>query len=245
MSRDGRCPGLPNASNCLVRAAARSPAVRICCAASSSSPGGRRDEQQLAEAIDHHEQVVEVVSDAAGKLTDGLHPLRHAQLLLETTAFADVDCHDRPARPAIEQELVARHLHLDHRSVTTEVAERLGADVAAWHRPKPLAQARPVVGMNEPVDSQRACLVVAVPVLVHRGIVDGHDPTIRRIPDRHGDRMGLEQPAIGLGVGGHCGTGVRCLVKNAIVRRQALSAASGSWPTCTGRRRPSHALTPS
>ena len=30
-------------------------------------------------------------------------------------------------------------------------------------------------------------------------------------------------------------------VKNAIVRRQASSAASGSWPTCIGRRRPSHA----
>ena len=208
-------------------------------------PGREPRHQQFAEAVDHHQQVVEVVGDAACKLTDGLHPLRQAQPLLEAAAFTDIDGHDDPARPAIEQELVAGHLHLDHRPVTTDVAERFAADVPAWHRPQPLAQARPVVGMDEPVDGQRARLVVAVPVLVHRGIVDGHDPAVRRIPDRHGDRMRLEQPAIGLGVGGHCGTGARCLVKNAIVRRHASSAASGSWPTCIGRRRPSQAVTPS
>ena len=208
-------------------------------------PGRQSRHQQFAEAVDHHEQVVEVVGDTACKLTDGLHPLRQAQPLLEPAAFADIDGHDHPARPAIEQELVAGHLHLDHRPVTTDVAERLATDVAPWHRPNPFAQARPVVGVDEPVDGQRARLGVAVAVLVHGGVVDRHDPAVRRIPDRHGDRMRLEQPAVGLGVGGHCGTGTRCLVKNAIVRCQASSAASGSWPTCIGRRRPSHALTPS
>ena len=71
-----------NASSCLVRSAARWPAVLI----SSMSRAKRfvRPEaaaDHLGVAQDHREDVVEVVRDAAGETADGLHLLRVAQLL--------------------------------------------------------------------------------------------------------------------------------------------------------------------
>jgi hypothetical protein len=99
--------------------------------------------------------------------------------------------------------------------------------------------------MDEAVDSQPARLLVVVAVLADRGIVDREDLAGGRIPDRHGDGVRFEEALVGLGVLGHAGTAARWREKKAIVRRQASSAASGSCPTCSGRRRPSHAVMPS
>ena len=52
--------------------------------------GAEALEQEFRVAGDHHEQIVEVVGDAAGEAADRFHLLRLAQLLLEGAAFGDV-----------------------------------------------------------------------------------------------------------------------------------------------------------
>ena len=47
-------------------------------------------QQELGVSRDHHEQVVEVVGDAAGEPADGFHLLGLAKLLLQGAAFGDV-----------------------------------------------------------------------------------------------------------------------------------------------------------
>ena len=66
------------------RRAARSEAPMTCCRlAQARIVRVEAPAQQLAVAHDHHEQVVEVVGDAAREPADRLHLLRLAQLLLE------------------------------------------------------------------------------------------------------------------------------------------------------------------
>ena len=47
-------------------------------------------QQDLGVSVDDHQQVVEVVGDAAGQAADGIHFLRLAKLLFELTAVGDV-----------------------------------------------------------------------------------------------------------------------------------------------------------
>ena len=81
---------LLNASSWRVRPAARSAAFTI--SSASAAPLVSRREvlhEHLGVAVDGHQQVVEVVRDAAGEPADRFHLLRLAQLLL---ALASVSC---------------------------------------------------------------------------------------------------------------------------------------------------------
>ena len=74
---------LLNASSWRVSPAARSAAFTISSASlRRSSPGSRFVNEHLGVAMDGHQQVVEVVRDAAGEPADRLHLLRLPQLLL-------------------------------------------------------------------------------------------------------------------------------------------------------------------
>ena len=53
-------------------------------------PSGELVEQDLGVAADDHEQIVEVVSDAAGEAADGFHFLGLAELIFEDAALGDV-----------------------------------------------------------------------------------------------------------------------------------------------------------
>ena len=74
----------PKASSCLVRSLPRRAASWI---SRRSLPGGAAlaglGQQQIGVAADHHQDVVEVVRDAAGQLADGFQLLRLSQLGLE------------------------------------------------------------------------------------------------------------------------------------------------------------------
>ena len=83
-----------NASSCRVRCVARSAGfqhlreqlpIRIV--------RGEAIEDQIAVAVDHREQVVEVVRDAAGQPAHGFHLLRLTELLLEPLQFRHVARH--------------------------------------------------------------------------------------------------------------------------------------------------------
>ena len=107
-----------NASSCLVRCVARS-ADFITSESSSrfGSPGAEAIEDQIAVAVDHREQVVEVVRDAAGQPADRFHLLRLTELLLQPLQFRDVAGHaNQPdhlslvvAIHAFRRQIVARH----------------------------------------------------------------------------------------------------------------------------------------
>ena len=72
------------ASNCRVRAAARSAAWLICWAERAEAPErAAAGQQQRGMAVDDGEDVVEIVGDAAGELADGFHFLGLAQLLFQ------------------------------------------------------------------------------------------------------------------------------------------------------------------
>src|SRR5207245_946171 len=55
----------------------------------------KREEHEFTVSIDHRQEIVEVVGDAAGELTGSLHFLGLAQLRLQTLALSDVG--DDPA----------------------------------------------------------------------------------------------------------------------------------------------------
>ena len=72
-------------------------------------------DDQLRVAVDHRQQVVEVVRDATGELADGLHLLRLDQLLLELLLGADVVGEHEPGPAALEQRRVGRDAHEEDR----------------------------------------------------------------------------------------------------------------------------------
>ena len=85
------------ASNLRVSAAARSAAGWIC----STSLGrgflrcgraGQTMREHLGVAFHHHQQVVEIVGDATGELSDCLHFLRLTQLVGRVLAVGDIEC---------------------------------------------------------------------------------------------------------------------------------------------------------
>ena len=88
---------------------------------------GVRGEQQLGVSHDHGEQVVEVVSDAAGEAAEGIHLLRLAQLLLKlqtlllgAPAFADVADVCGEERTARKLASADRDLHQEGVSVRSK-----------------------------------------------------------------------------------------------------------------------------
>ena len=79
------------ASNWRVSEVARSVALAISCAGPAQAGIGTEAlEQELGVAGDDHQEVVEVVRDAAGEAADGFHFLRLAELLLQRARFGDV-----------------------------------------------------------------------------------------------------------------------------------------------------------
>ena len=141
-----------NASSCWVSPAARSAAAAIASACRAQRLVGRHLlEQPAGLPANHHEQVVEVVRDAAREPADRLHLLRLAELLLELlvggqiveltadggelTAVAEqpggADEHvDRPAVAATERDLV-----LTHAAIARDAADEAApAHVAAEDR---------------------------------------------------------------------------------------------------------------
>ena len=79
------------ASNWRVMPEARSAADLICAVLSASRlPAGNSFGQDLRVAEDDGQQIVEVVSHAAGQTADSLHLLRLAQSLLERHPLGDV-----------------------------------------------------------------------------------------------------------------------------------------------------------
>ena len=100
-------------------------------------------EQEVGVAGDDEGEVVEVVRDAAGELTDGLHLLRLEELLLEGAAIRDVDGHHdlRPA-PA-ERRRVRADLDLEDGAVALLVVPRPRAREALRDVPDSGRQASP------------------------------------------------------------------------------------------------------
>ena len=81
-----------NASSWRVSADARSAALRICFTSSlRGSVGIESLHDDLGIQPDHRQQIVEVVGDAAGESSDGVHLLRLAELLLEISPLGKVD----------------------------------------------------------------------------------------------------------------------------------------------------------
>ncbi len=157
---------------------------------------GQRGEQQLAVAVDRGEQVVEVMGDATGQATDGLHLVRLAELLLEPPPGRDVEGHDDPRRPAAHGEAVAGHLHLDDRAILADMAKD-----RATRDPGPEAGHRghepvPVRGVHQAVNREPGDLLSAVAVLNDGRVIRVQDPEAGRVPHGHRDGMAGEQLAI-------------------------------------------------
>ena len=148
---DSTCLRL-NASSCWVRPAARSAAAEIASALRRSSvPVRQRLEQAAGLTADDHQQVVEVVGDAAGQPADRLHLLRLTELLLELLVRSEVVelSTNRRQMPALVEEArradqhvdrrpflaAKRHLVLAHSSIAGHVAgEPAPVHVAAENR---------------------------------------------------------------------------------------------------------------
>src|SRR5690606_15006410 len=73
-------------------------------------------EEELRMTGDDREQVVEVVSNPARELTDGVHLLRLLQLLLERTLPRDVTHDPREVAAAVEHELAHGELQGERRA---------------------------------------------------------------------------------------------------------------------------------
>ena len=79
------------ARSCRVSDEARSAALAISWAGTAQVRlGAETFQQKFRVARDHHQQIVEVVRDAAGQAADGFHLLRLPQLLLQGAALGDV-----------------------------------------------------------------------------------------------------------------------------------------------------------
>ena len=85
---------------------------------------GHPGQHQIGHAVDHRQQVVEVVRDAAGEAADDLHLLRLLQLLLELALLGDVGGR---ADQAIQLAGVVVHVE---RAVADPAHRAIGADDA-------------------------------------------------------------------------------------------------------------------
>ena len=95
--------------------------------------GGPRA-QRLAPAVDHRQQVVEVVGHAAGQLAHRVHLARLAQLLFEMRAFGDVANEPGDVLLAVGGKRRHRQLHREPRAVAANPHRGQRAD--AWYRPR-------------------------------------------------------------------------------------------------------------
>ena len=100
-------------------------------------------QQELGVSRNHHQQVVEVVSDAAGEASHGFHLLGLAKLLLQGAAFGDVLGEEfEEDGVAFVAESAAGEAHADNGAVV--------AQPVSWQTLKFLQQTQ-VVGQAEPL----------------------------------------------------------------------------------------------
>ena len=152
--------------------------------------------EQAAEAEDRGEQVVEVVSDAACQLADGLHLLGLAQLLLEAEPLGDVLGEHEPGAPAFELDPVRENFHVDEGPVLLPVlgvAHRRRATVLSGQRRFESGDlaGRPDVGQGHPQE-----FLARPPVAGYGRLIDGEEPEGTRVVDEHRLWVRLEQQAI-------------------------------------------------
>ena len=90
--------------------------------------------QPMHAAADDHEQIVEIVGDAAGQLTDGFEPLRLAQRAFRRLAAVGllVETPGAPQRHPEDDEHQERRRQPDEQ-VRSHVRQPLGADRGAGH----------------------------------------------------------------------------------------------------------------
>ncbi len=111
-----------NASSCRVSSAARWPPSSICSRSSRSRSSLLRSEQKLRQRQDHRQQVVEVVSHAAGEPADALHALGQEHLLLQVLALGDVADRGHPQRAVADLDGLRAHLDGDDGAVGAQQA---------------------------------------------------------------------------------------------------------------------------
>ncbi|MGD0772255.1 MAG: hypothetical protein ABSC05_05470 [Candidatus Solibacter sp.] len=90
----------------------------------------RLSQQKVAVTEDDHEQVVEVVGDAAGEPPQALHFLRSQQLLLQALVVGDIEEGNDDARPVSGRRLQGD----DHGDGARFAGEGLGLEFGAEHR---------------------------------------------------------------------------------------------------------------
>jgi hypothetical protein len=168
-------------------------------------------EEEFDVAVDHRQQVVEVVGDAAGQPSHGFHLLRVTQLRFELLRRRDVDvAAEHPHQAAVDHFALRARQDVAIAAVLVTQPEFGGVetdgvvDVALHHGGDALA----IVGMEprHPLAVFRGQLVIAIAKLrlvlrrkVHRLGVDVEFPqSDLRGVDGHRqpvlDRLGLQQP---------------------------------------------------
>ena len=161
-------------------------------------------QQYVDVAQDHHQDVVEVVRDAAGELAQhDFHLLRLPQLALASECLAaDILGHRQIGRPALEIDQAHGHFHVHHGAVLPAVPDPL-------QRP---AQGEPVLAPSLPqggnifrrvmvVDGHRKMLLLRPAILLHRHFIDREETQGLLVRDHHGVGAFVEQHAIAI-VGG-------------------------------------------
>src|SRR6516164_5907189 len=113
---------------CRTSSGAREFVERIVFTFDGRAISGRR--HQIGAADNHRQQVVEVVGDAAGQLTDGFEPLRLPQLLLEVLLSAAIDEEAGQLQQLTVIVEVAKHMNSGKYRLTVVVSpkSRLTAD---------------------------------------------------------------------------------------------------------------------
>ena len=112
-------------------------------------------QQKFGVSRDHHQQIIEVVSDAAGEPADGFHLLGLTQLLLERAAFGDVFGEEfEEDGVAFVAEGASGEAYVDHGAV---VAQPVGGQALEFlQQAQVVGQAEPLLGVGIEV-GQIAC----------------------------------------------------------------------------------------
>jgi hypothetical protein len=156
---------------------------------------------------DHREDIVEVVGDAAGELSDGFHFLRLSQLLgdgqagpLGAIAFGDVLDGRQDGRSAIHFDPACTQLDVDDRAVPGTMAQslnRLGSDAGVIMLPQQ-PHFGDVFGDVEVVAVQGERFLARPAILCDRGVVDCQDVARIAVDDDHRIGIGVEQHTVAI-----------------------------------------------
>ena len=139
--------------------------------------GLRLIEGHLGVAEDGPQDIVEVMGDASGKGSDGLHFLALAKLVFQVLAFRDIAGNDLDRFPALVDEGDGEDLHMEGRTVQAKVLLfDDGNGVPLFETGKPLPDHGMVVGMMEiPHGQPQKFRGVGCSQLFHAGAVDEDD----------------------------------------------------------------------